>query len=190
MSVILYDDVGVLGLDGLGQLSEHGGLSDTCHVFEADFLGTCLNQLVGNVAIVFYGMHRRSGDTECSLRCHSCLKRPLDTRDNVAHIVESAEDTGDIHALCVLHLVLQLAHIIGHWIHTQRIQTSVEHVGLDAHLIEGLAERPHCIVGVFACQQVNLFECAAIGFHTRETTHVDDGRSNTLQLVLAWLELT
>ena len=90
----------------------------------------------------------------------------------------------------MLHLVLQLTHIIRHWIHTQRIQTTIEHVGLDAHLVERLTESTNSMVGVFTCQQVHLFESTTIGLHTVEHTHVDDGWRNALQLVLTRLELT
>ena len=46
--MILYDDIGVLGLDGLRQSSQHGGLSDTSHILQTDFLSTCSNHLFSN----------------------------------------------------------------------------------------------------------------------------------------------
>ena len=90
----------------------------------------------------------------------------------------------------MLHLILQLAHVVGYGIHAESIQTAVEHVSLDAYLVKRLTECAHGMVGVLASQQVYLLEGTAIGFHTVEHVHVDDCRSYALQLVLAWLELT
>ena len=46
VAVILDDDVGVLGLDCLGECTQQRGLSDTCHVLEADLLGTGSDDLI------------------------------------------------------------------------------------------------------------------------------------------------
>ena len=189
VAVILYDDVGVLGLDGLGQCTKHGGLSDACHVFQADFLSTGGNHLVGNLRVVFHGMHGAGGDAECGLRNHAGSLGPLDRGDDIACVVQAAEDTGDIHTLCMLHLIHQFAHVIGHGVHAQGIETAVEHVGLYTYLVEGFAEGAHSIVGVFACHQVHLLKGTTIGFHTCKAPHVDDDRGNALQLILAGLEL-
>ena len=90
----------------------------------------------------------------------------------------------------MLNLILQLAYIIGNRIHTQGIKASVEHVSLDANFVERFAESPHSGIGIFASQQVHLLEGSSVGFHTVKAPHVDDGRSHTFQLILAWLELT
>ena len=103
--MILHDDVGVLGLDGLRQLTQHGGLSDTCHILQADFLGSGCNHLVGDGSVVVYGMNWGGGDTQRGLRRHSAFLGPLDTRDDIAGIVQTAEDTGDVHTLSMLHLI-------------------------------------------------------------------------------------
>ena len=135
-------------------------------------------------------MHRRSSDTQGSLWGHAGGLGPLHGRNDVTHIVQTAEDTGDINALRMLYLVLQLTHIIGHRIHTQRIQTAIEHVCLDAHLVERFTECPNGSVWILTCQQVYLLEGTTIGLHTVEHAHVDNGWCDTLQLVFTRLELT
>ena len=188
--MILDDDIGVFGLDALGQGTQHGRLSDTSHILQTDLLCTSGYHLIGNLRVILYGMHRRGGDTECSLGRHTTLLGPLDRRNDITCIVQSAEDTGDIHTLGVLHLIHQRTHIIGHRIHSQSVQTTVEHVGLDTYLIEGLTEGSYGQVGVLACHQVHLLKGTTIGFHAAEAAHIDDCGRNALQLVLAWLELT
>ena len=89
-------------------------------------------------------MNRRSGNTQGSLWGHTALFRPLDTWDDITGIIQSAEDTCDIHALGMLYLIHQGTHIIRHRIHTERIQTTIKHVGLDTHLVEWLTECSYC----------------------------------------------
>jgi len=63
-------------------------------------------------------------------------------------------------------------------------------VGLDAYLIERLAESAYRIIGVLAGKQINLLEGSAVGFDAGKATHVDDDGSDALQLVFTWLELS
>lgn len=135
-------------------------------------------------------MHGRSGNTERGLRCHAGSLGPLDAGDNVSGIIQSAENTGDIHSLSMLHLILQLTYIIGHRIHTQGIESAVQHVRLDAYLIERLAESAHGRIRILSCQQVHLFKGTAICLHTIKASHIDNGWGNTFQLILAGLELS
>jgi len=188
VAVVLHDDVGVLGLDGLGQGAKHGGLADAGHVLETYLGGSGVNQPVCDGTVILNRVYGGVGDAKGCLRGHAGLGRPLDAGDDVTHIVQTAEDAGNVNTLGVLHTVHHLAHIVGHGVHTQGVETPVEHVGLDAHLVEWLAEGADSIVGVLSGQEVYLFKCTAVGFHTRETSHVNDGRSNALQLVLAWLK--
>ena len=109
-------------------------------------------------------MHRTGGDAQCSLWNHASGLSPLDRGDNITCVVQTTEDTGNIHTLCLLHLVHQLAHIVRNRIHTQGIQATVQHVSLDAHLVEGLTESTHRQVGVLASHQVHLLESTTIGF--------------------------
>ena len=188
--MILDNDVRMLGLDGLGQRTQQGWLSDTCHILQTDFLGTGSNHLVGNGTIVLYGMHRTGGNTQRGLRNHTCGLGPLDRGNDVTRVVQTTEDTGDIHTLCLLHLIHQFTYVVGHGIHTQRVQTTVQHVRLDAYLVERLTESTYSIVRILAGHKVHLFKGTTIGFYTGKASHVNDDGSNTLQLVLAWLELT
>ena len=190
MAVVLDNDLGILVLDHLGELAEERRLADARHVLEADFLSAGSDELVGNAHIVFERVYGRVGDAECALRSHSALLRPLDGRDDVAHVVQTVEDTGDVGALLRLHLVHEGAHVVGHGIHAKSVQTTVEHVGLDAHLVEGLAEGADSLVGVLAREKVHLLEGTAIGLYTAEAAHLNDDGGNLSQLILAWLELT
>ena len=190
VSVILDEDVGVLGLDALGQGTEHGGLTDTCHVLQADFLGTGSYQLVGNVRVVLNSVHGTGGDAERGLGYHASLLGPLDGGDDVTCVVQTAEDAGYVNTLGMLDLVHQGSHVVGHRIHAKGIQTAVEHVRLDAYLVKRFAESAYGMVGVLARHEIHLFKGTAVGFHTGKAPHVDDGRSHTFQLVLAGLELT
>ena len=189
MAVILNNDVGMLGLDALGQRTQEGWLSDASHVLQTNLLSTGCNHLVGNGTIILYGMHRTGGDAERGLWNHACRLGPLDTGYDVARVIQAAEDTWDIDTLCLFHLVHQLAHIVGHGIHAQGVQAAVQHVSLDAYFIEGLTERANSQVGVLASHEVHLFEGSAIGLYTAEATHVDDSGGNALQLVLTRLKL-
>ena len=190
VSVILYDDIGMLFLDSLGERAQHCRLTYSRHVLQTDFGRTGRNEFVGDVAIVVNRVYWRRCDTQGSLRRHSCLGSPLDAWDDVSHIVQAAEDTGYIHTLCMLHLVHQLAHVVGHRIHPERIQSTVEHVGLDASFVKRLAEGSNSIVGILTGEQVNLFKCTAIGFYSRKTAHLNNNRRNALQLVLAGLKFS
>ena len=179
VSVILYHDVGMLGLDVLGQRAQQGGLSYTCHILQTDLLGSGSYHLVGYLRVIFYRMHRRCGDAQRGLGYHACLLGPLDAGNNIARVIQTAEDTGNVHALSLLHLVHQGTHIVGHGVHAQRIQATVQHVSLDTGFIEGLTKRANGVVRVLASHQVHLLEGTAVGFHTAEAPHVDDDGSYT-----------
>ena len=188
--MILNDDVGMLCLDGFRQLSEHGRLTDTGHILQADFLGTGSNHLVGNSAIILHRVNGRSGDAERGLRNHACRLGPFDGGNDIACIVQTAEDARNIDTLSFLHLIHQLAHVIGYRIHAQGIQATVEHVGLYAHLVEWLTEGANGIIRILACHEVHLFESAAVGLYTGKAPHINDDGSNALQLILARLKLS
>ena len=135
-------------------------------------------------------MNGRSGDAERGLWNHAGSLGPLDGGDDIACVVQTAEDAGNIDTLGFLHLIHQLTHVIGYRIHAQCIQASVQHVGLYAHLVEWLTESADCQIGVLACHEVHLLESTAIGLYTGKATHVDDDGSNALQLILARLKLS
>ena len=189
MAVILDDNFRMLVLDHLCQLAEECWLADARHILQADFLCASGNHLVGDVHVVFQSVNRRVGDAKSALWSHSALLSPLDAGDDIAHIVQSVEDTCDVGALLGLYLIHKGAHVVGHRIHAQRIKTSVEHVGLDASLVERLAEGAHSVVRILASEKVDLLEGSAVGFYAGKATHLNDNGSNALQLVFAWLEL-
>ena len=66
----------------------------------------------------------------------------------------------------MLHLVHQCTHIVGHRIHAEGVQTTVEHVRLDASLMERLAESTHGLVRILTREELYLLEGAAIGLYT------------------------
>jgi hypothetical protein len=135
-------------------------------------------------------MNRRVGDTECTLWSHAALLGPLDRRNDVTNIVQAIEDTGDVGTLLSLHLVHKGTYIVWHRIHTKSVQSTVEHVGLDTHLIERLAECTNCIIRILTSEEVYLLESTAIGLYTAKASHLDDYWGYLSQLILAWLELT
>ena len=135
-------------------------------------------------------MYWRVGDTECTLWSHATFLSPLDRRNDVTNIVQAIEDTGDVGTLLSLHLVHEGTYIVWHRIHTKSVQSTVEHVSLDAHLVEWLTECTNCIIRILASEEVNLLESTTIGLYTAKATHLNDNWGNLSQLILAWLELT
>ena len=190
MAVVLDNHVGMLRLDALGQGSEQRRLTDTGHVLQTDLFGTGSNQLIGDIAVVFHGVNGRCGDAQRGLRRHTGGLRPFNAGYDVARVVQSAEDTGDIDTLRMFNFVLQLTHVVRHGVHAQSIQAAVKHVGLDAHFVERLAESANGMVGVFSGQEVHLLKGTTVGLYTGETSHVDDGGSDAFELVLARLEFS
>ena len=183
MTVVLDDDIGVFLFDSCNDLSEHNRTTDTRHVFEADLLCAAFDKLLSEVDVILGSVYFRIGDTHRCLCGHTCLFRPFDGRDDVTRIVQTAEDTGDVGSLCVLHFVHQLTHIRRHRIHAQGVQTAVQHMGLDTRFVERLAECTHRLIRVLTVQQVHLLGRTAVRFHTVKTAHVDDHRRHTRQLV-------
>ena len=180
MTVVLDDDIGMLGLDGLGQCAQQSRLANTCHILQTDFLSTGGNHLVGNFRIIFDGMHRTGSDTQRSLWNHTSGLGPLDRGDNITCVVQTTENTGDVHTLSFLHLVHQFANVVGNRVHTQGVKATIQHVCLDTHLIERLTESTYSQIGVLASHEVHLLKGATIGFHTGKAPHVNDNGSNAL----------
>ncbi len=190
VAMVLNDDVGMLVLDHLCELAKERRLADSGHVLEADFLRPGGDLLVGELGVILQCVDRGGSDAERALRGHARLLGPSDGRGYVADVVQTVEDAGNVHSLCVLYAVHHCANVIGHGVHTQRVEAAVEHMRFDSHLIEGLAEGTDSLVRVLTGQQADLLECAAIGLHTGEATHVDDNGSYALQLILTRLEFS
>ena len=90
----------------------------------------------------------------------------------------------------MLHLIHQLANIVGHGVHTQRVEAAVEHMGLDAHLVERLAEGAHRLVGILAGKQVHLLEGTAVGLNAGKASHLDYHWGYAFELSLQRLKLS
>ena len=190
VAVVLHYDLGVLRLNHAAELAQEGGLADAGHVFQADFGGAGLDELVGDGAVIFSRVNGRIGDAERGLGRHTGFERIMNGGDNVAHVVQAAKNAGDVDALSVLHLVLQAAKIGRAGEHAQGIQAAVEHVRLDTGFVEGLRKGADSLVGVLAIKEVHLLKGSAVGLDAGEATHLDDDGGYALQLILARLELT
>ena len=130
------------------------------------------------------------GNTECCLWDHTRLLSVLDGGDDVTWVVEPVEDTGDVYALSLLDLVHQATYVGRHGEHTQTVESTVEHVGLDTRFVQGLGEGTYSLVGVLPIEEVHLLEGTAIGLHTSEAAHLDEYGSDTLELIPTGLILT
>ncbi len=188
--MILHDDVGLVGLDARDYLTQRYRAADTGHVLEGDLIRAFVDEELGEVDVVLYGMNWRIGDAERGLGDHSRFLCVMDGRDDVARVVKAAEDTGDVRSLGFLDLIEQLAQVLGARGHTKAVERTVEHVGLDTGLMEGLGPLTHSVVRVLSVEEVYLLEAAAVGFDAVEASHFDDRRSDLHQLVYAWLVLT
>ena len=190
MPVVLYQHIGVLLLNGSDKLSQHTRTSDARHILQADFRCPGFNQPVGNTGIVFHRMDGRIRDAERSLRYHARFQSIFDRRNYIPRLVQSAEDTGNVHTLGMLHLVHQPAHICRNGIHAQCIQPAVEHMRLYACFPKRCGKGAYSLVGIFTIQKVYLLKSSSVCFNACKTTHFNYQRSNTYQLVYPGLILT
>ncbi len=98
-------------------------------------------------------------------------------------VVQTAERAGDVSTLSLLDLEHEFADIGRYRIHPQGVEATLKHVGLDAGLVERgrpLADRN---IRVLPVEEVHLLESSAVGLHTVEASHIDDGRSHPDKLV-------
>ena len=189
VGVVLDDNILLVCLDTLYNLAQANGSTYTCHVLQADFVCTGINELLGKINVVLHGVYGAVGDAQRSLCYHACLLGILDGGDYVAHIVQTAEDTGNVSSLSLLHLVEEFAEILGAWAHAQAVQCTVQHVCLYACLAERLCPFAHALVGILAIEQVHLFKTTAVCLHTVKAAHTDDGRGYLQKLVYTRLVL-
>ena len=183
VAVVLNLDVGILLLDFAYQLGQQVRPADARHILEADLVGSVLHHMVHDVHVVGDGVHGGEGDGEGSLRDHLPLLGVFHRELEVAVVVEAAERTGDVHALGLLYLVHEFAHVCRNGVHAKGVERTLEHVGLDAGLVEGGRPRPDGAVRVLAVEKVNLFESAAVGLDAVEASHIYDSGSHPDQLV-------
>ena len=166
VAVILYDYFRVFCLDHCAKFAKHCRLSHACHIFKAYFGSTCLYEFVGNGTVIFCSVNGRSCNAESGLRSHSCIESIVYARYYVAHVVQSAEYTGNVNALCVFYLVHELSHICRNGEHTQCIESAIKHVCFYSRFVEWFGESSYSLVGVFSVEKVDLFKCSAVCFHT------------------------
>ena len=190
MSMILYDDFRVFLLYAFGKSAQECGAADTGHVLQTNLGCSGSDELIGDTAVVFHCVYRRTCDTECRLRYHACLEGIFDRRYDVACVIQSAEDTGYVNALGFLYLVHEASYISRNREHTQCVECSVEHVGLDSRFVERLCKASHSLVGVLSGHEVDLLECSSISLDAGETSHFDNSRRYFLQLLCKRLELS
>ena len=182
MAMVLHLDMRIFLLYPGCQLSKECRASDTCHILETDLITAISDHMVYDTHIVIHGMYRRIGYRKGDLRYHACLFRILHAQTQVPVVVETAERTGNVRTLSFLHLIHELADICRNRIHTEGIESSFEHMGLDAGLMEWGSPFTDRLVRILAKEKVHLFESASIGLDTVKAAHVNDCRSDFLQL--------
>ena len=183
MAVILNLDAGMLLLDVPREFGEEGRAADSGHVLETDFVSSVRHELLHHSEVVFHGVDGGVGDGERRLRNHSRLLGVFYREFEVAVVVEAAERPCYVGTLGFLHLEHEFAHVGRNRIHAQGVESSFEHVGLDADLVEGGGPLAHGDVGVLSVEEVHLFERSAIGLDAVKTAHVDDGGCDSDELV-------
>ena len=164
--MIFYYDIRMLLLDGFCQSAEECWASYTSHVLEAYLWRSSLDEHVCLLSIILHCVDRRACYAQCGLRCHAGLLGPVYGWYDVTLVVETAEYTWYVDTLGVLHFIHQAPHVVRHGVHTQRIEATVEHVGLYANLVERLAEGTYSIIRVFAREKIDLLKRTAIGLDT------------------------
>ena len=101
----------------------------------------------------------------------------------VAVVVQAAERSGDVGALCLLDLEHQFADVEGNRVHPEGVQAALQHMGLDTGLMEGSGPGADGFVRVLAEEKVHLFEGSAVRLDPVEAAHVDDRRGDFDELV-------
>ena len=98
-------------------------------------------------------------------------------------VVQAAERARNVRALGFLDLEHQFADICRNRVHTESVQASLEHMGLDAYLVERRSPLADRNVGILSIEEVHLLESAAVCLDAVEATHINDGRSHPYELV-------
>ena len=179
MSMILDDHFGMPVFNSFRQPAQHTGTTDTGHIFQTDFRCTGLYQLIGNIGVIFYRMHRRMSNTKSSLWNHAAFNCVLNRRNYVAYFVQPTKNPCNVHTLGMLYFIHQPTYIRRYGIHTQPIQATIEHMGLDAGLIKRFGKCTHRLIRIFSIQKIHLLKSSSIGFDTGKTTHLYNQRSNS-----------
>ena len=139
-------------LDIRYNFTQRNRASNTCHIFDADFIGSQFDKLQRHIGVVLHSMNRRMSDTKRTLRNHPSFLCIRNGRGNIADIIQSAECTGDICTLRFLHFVEQFADIRRNGAHPESVQCAVEHMSLNACFVKWLCPFAHGSIRVFAKQ--------------------------------------
>ena len=190
MTMILNDHFRMPLFNCFRQSPQHTRTTDTCHVFQTDFGCSGFDQLISNMSVILHCMYRRMRDTQRSLRYHTCFQCIFYRWNDIARFIQSTENTSDIHSLCMLHMIHQTTNIGRYRIHTQSIQTTIQHMCLYTCFIERFSKSTYGLVGVFAIQQIHLLKSPSVSFHTGKTPHFDNQGGDTYQLVYTRLIFT
>ncbi len=113
------------------------------------------------------------GNTQGCLRNHPGFFGVFDGEFEVTVVVEAAERSGNVNPLSLLHLIHQATHIGRNGKHTDTVQGTLEHVGLNAGIVKGFGPLTYGGVGVFSIEEVHLFEGTSVGLDTGKTSHID-----------------
>jgi len=170
-------------LDTCHQLTQEYRTTNTRHILDTDFITSCINQLLGHIQIILYGMNRRISDAKTALRNHAGIMCITNGRNNIAYIVQSTECTGNVCTLSLLYFIEQLTYVGRYRTHSQTVQRTVEHVCLNSSFMKRLRPLTDSLVRIFTKQQVNLFKTSPVCFYTGKTPHFDNGWGHLHQLV-------
>ena len=183
MTMILDQYIRMFLLDGPDQLSQHPGTANACHILQAYFRCTGLNQLIGNSGIILNGMYRRIGDAKGCLRNHTRFQSIFNRRNYISRFVQSTENACDIHSLRMLDFIHQFTHICRNRIHTQCIQSTIEHMCLNTCFSKRCGKSTDGFIRIFTIQQIHLLKSTSIRFNSCKTAHFNNQRSDTYKLV-------
>ena len=126
-------------------------------------------------------MDRGIGDTQSSLSNHSGLLGVDYGTFEVAMVVKTAERTHDVGSLSFLDLSHQSPDIIRNREHSQSVQTSFEHVGLNSNLVERSGPLADSLVRILSEKEINLLKGSTVCFNTVKASHFDDNWCNLLK---------
>ena len=190
MTMILHGNLRMQRLDARTNLAERVGTPNARHILQANFVGTSLDKLIRQCYIIIYGVYGAAGDAERCLRYHARLLGIKDGGNDIALIVQTTEDAGDVGTLRMLHTIEKLTKVLRARAHAKAIEGTVEHVGLNASLAEGAGPCTNRLVGILSEEEVHLLKASTIGLHAVKASHTDDDGCNFQQLVNAGLVLS
>ena len=189
MTMILDKNIGVLLFNIKDESAEGMRAADASHILESDFVGAELDEFIDEIHIILDGMDRGVSDAEGGLGDHVSLLGIRDREFEIAGVVEAAERAHDVDALSLFNESHKTPNIARDAEHTEAVESTFEHVGLDASLIKRGSPGADGDIRVFAIHEVDLFKSAAISLDAVEAAHIDNSRGHLNELVDAGLIL-